>query len=137
MRADTTGPFRILIADDAQVVLERLTRALLAIRGVGSIETCTSRQRAIRSIERALPHLTILDVSLQDGNGYDVLQYIRHQSDDSPVFIFTNESDAVVRRFFLNGGATGFYDKSLDFHALHAAVADEVNKTLTPCGHTH
>ena len=118
---------RVLLVDDAQIVLDRLGRALKAISNVDVIGCCRSCREAIRRIDALRPDLVVLDVSLPDGNGYDVLQHIHQHNPKTIVYVFSNDASDVVKRRFVGAGATRFFDKPMEFEALCDAISNTAN----------
>ncbi len=114
------------MVDDAMIILERLIRSLQAIDGVHVVGTSQDGEDAIRNVTELRPDLVILDIALRESNGWDVLRHIVTNKPETDVFIFSNDASDTARDRFIQGGANGFFDKSLDFSTLLSALKHRV-----------
>lgn len=119
---DSKNPLRVLLVDDAQLILDRLIRALQTIEGIQIIGTSETSSDAISQIGELKPDLVVLDISLRDSNGWDVLRHIVDEAAEITVYMFSNNASETARGRFILAGADRFFDKSLDFSALMTAV---------------
>ena len=109
----------LLIEDDMD-----LGRALQsALRA----EDCTSvwHRRATdarRAIEDAQPDCVLLDLSLPDGTGFDLLHHWRRHGMDTPIIIMTARSALEDRLMGLDGGADDFIVKPFAIPELLSCV---------------
>jgi len=71
----------------------------------------------IDALERNLPNVLIVDLQLNQGTGYDILAYLRnaHAPAELKTFVLTNFTSPAHRRRALELGASGFFDKSMQF----------------------
>ena len=90
-------PKRILIADDDTVVL-KLYSLEIESRGLDmQVMTASSGNDAIRSIETHNPDMLILDIRMQQGDGFVVLEHLHKQQSVMPVIILTNYDNPQYR----------------------------------------
>jgi len=115
-------PLRVLLVDDARMILDRLERSLQSIPNIEIVGTSEESIQAKELVDQLKPDLVILDISLYAGNGWDVLSHVVSQKLETEVFMFSNDASDAARERFMLGGAAGFFDKSLDFSALLRAV---------------
>src|SRR6516164_9206756 len=115
-------PFRILIADDHEVVRRGL-RSLL--EGHAGWEICGEAVDGRDAVEQTLslkPDLVVMDVGMPNLNGLDAAHQILRTEPRTAVLILTiDESDQVIREV-LNAGTRGFVLKSDAARDLVAAV---------------
>lgn len=108
----------MLIADDSQAIVERLS-ALLAERGgidlVGQAGTVMDAARSIRELE---PDVVILDIQMPGGSGLDVLAGLKKDRLSPVVIVLTNHPHPQYRERCLQGGARFFLDKSTEFQKI-------------------
>lgn len=92
---------RILLVDDEQELLDMVV-SILNEYGFQNIKTAKNKKEAIAEAEKTRPELTILDVMLPDGNGYDLMAQLK-QKDDYPVLFLTarGEDDDKFKGFDL------------------------------------
>ncbi len=107
---------RILVVDDEPSIRD-LLHTVLTRRGHEVITAATGRTGVARFREDR-PNVTILDLTLPDFSGFDVLKQIRVIDEAAPVIILTgigtDEHEAKAREF----GATDFLRKGFSLHAL-------------------
>ena len=74
-------------------------------------------------INYPLPVLMVLDLSMQEDEGVEILEWLnRNQSLEVPVIaIGASESDSAIRRGF-DLGIIGYFEKPTDFHDLAHAL---------------
>jgi DNA-binding NarL/FixJ family response regulator len=105
---------RILLADDHAIVRRGVAQLLLE-RGVASevLEAETGMQ-ALALAARRSPDVAMLDISLPDINGVDVLKRMKRESPRLPVLMFSmyREDQYAVRA--LKAGASGYLSKTAD-----------------------
>lgn len=118
----TDESLRVLLVDDARIILDRLVRALHAIDRVEVIGTSATSSSAVEQVKALKPDLVVLDISLYESNGWDVLRYIVADAPRVSVYVFSNDASDSAKDRFMQAGANQFFDKSLDFAALLAAV---------------
>ncbi|MCG7360394.1 response regulator transcription factor [Roseomonas sp. ACRSG] len=117
-----SGPVRILIADDHDVVRHGL-RAMLEAHA--NWEVCGEALNGREAVELAaqlLPDIAILDISMPSLNGLDATRMIRKSSPKTEVLIFTMHDSEQLIREVLSAGAKGYLLKSDAARSMVAAV---------------
>src|SRR5437763_16650187 len=116
------GVFRILVADDHEVVRKGLVSLLQA---QPEWQVCGEAGDGREAVEKALelkPDVLILDIGMPTLNGLEATRQILKTNPHARVLILTlHDSDQVVREV-LNAGARGFLLKSDAARDLVAAV---------------
>lgn len=102
---------------------ERLTAILAAIPGAENVGHAARAADAIARIAREKPDVVVLDIQLEQGNGFDVLQALQASSPQVQTFVLTNFANDAYRRKAERLGARGFFDKSTEFDRLRDALA--------------
>ncbi|MGY4105594.1 response regulator transcription factor [Ignavigranum ruoffiae] len=82
---------RLLLVEDHQEIAQFIRQSLIQA-GFQSINWKADFQSALLALDQEAFDLAILDIMLPDGNGYDLLQYIR-QSSRMPVLFLSAVSD--------------------------------------------
>ncbi len=113
---------RILVVDNHAVVRAGI-RAILQKADVPARveEAATGRQALVKIREQSFDAV-ILDLSLPDRNGIEVLQDIRNRDDTIPVLILSAQSADHYGTRLLRAGAAGFVDKAAPTEILVKAV---------------
>ena len=106
---------RVLIADDSQVVRERLIEMLNDFQGIDSIQQTVDVLQTIQTFRKNHPDVLILDISMPDGNGIDVLKNIQKDKSDTTIIILTNYPYAQYEKICRDLGASYFFDKSNEY----------------------
>src|SRR5512135_2817966 len=99
---------RVLVVDD-EPAIRRYLRASLGAHGYELFEAATG-QAAIQAVPVAKPHLVILDLSLPDLDGVDVMRSVREWS-EVPIIVLSvrdQESDKICA---LDAGADDYLSK--------------------------
>jgi len=117
----------ILVVDDCPVSRGMAT-SILAACGYDAVE-CGSGTQCIDYLDKEVPALILLDISMPDVDGFDLLRQIRqrHAADSVPVLLVTASADGkdVVRG--LTTGANDYLTKPLDRTAFLARVYNHIN----------
>ena len=108
----------ILIVDDSVIVIDRLVNMLEELTTNHAIFTCHSYKQAINTIAESNIDIAVLDINLPDGNGLDILRYIKIHKPVIQVIMLTNQSTEFHRKLCLKEGAAYFIDKSSGFDTL-------------------
>lgn len=125
------GSFRILIADDHEVVRHGVRSLLEAHPGWQVIAEASDGRDAVEKVSQLHPDVVILDIGMPNLNGLEATRQILRGHPGARVLILTmHESEQVVREV-LEAGARGFILKSDAGRDLVAAVeALQRNKTF-------
>lgn len=116
-----TAP-KILITDDHELVREGLKRILLDSGAVRQVGEAGSGTEALELLRREKWHLVILDLTLPDRNGLEVLKDIKALHATLPVLILTILPEEQVAMRVLRAGADGFLSKGSAARDLVRAV---------------
>jgi len=116
---------KLFIADDSQVVRERLFAFLSQLDNVEVVGHAGTVQKAISGIRRLKPDLAVLDIRMPGGCGIDVLENIKADGSGPVVIVLTNYPYPQYKDKCMDAGADFFFDKSVEFE-----LAVEVIKGL-------
>jgi len=125
VRKSGSGPgyaMKVFIVEDSIVVRHRLKEMLSEQPSVEVVGTAETAQGAISKLEARPPEAIILDLSLPEGNGFEVLQAARRLDPRPIVIVLTNFAFAQYRDLSLQLGADYFFDKSAEFEDAVAIV---------------
>jgi DNA-binding NarL/FixJ family response regulator len=115
-------PFRILVADDHEVVRRGLCALLQAQPDWEICGEAADGREALEKAQKLRPDVVILDIGMPSLNGLEATRQILRLNPQTRVLILTlHDSDQVVREV-LNAGARGFLLKSDAARDLVAAV---------------
>lgn len=109
---------RIFIADDSEILIERLVDILSEIEGIEIVGQEGDAIKIIAAIERLHPDLVILDIQMPGGNGISILETLKKMENPPLVIMFTNYPYLQYRRRCLDAGADFFFYKVTEFEKL-------------------
>ena len=110
-----------MIIDDHAVVRNGVRKALEQ-RGGFHIFEAASRAEALAQIAKTNPSLIIVDLNLPDGNGLEIVQWVRSISSHTALVVLSfSESDEFVLAA-MNAGASAFVQKAAPLSELIASV---------------
>ena len=113
---------RILLADDHAVVRKGLMLILQESMPAATFGEAASGEEAIRKSRAAAWDIVILDISLPDKSGLDVLKELRQAQPGLPVLVLSMHPEAQFAVRVLKAGAAGYVTKRTAARDLTAAV---------------
>jgi DNA-binding NarL/FixJ family response regulator len=102
---------RVLIADDHAIVREGLKQIVLADGEITVTGEASSGDEALTLVRDEEFDVLILDLSLPDRHGLDVLSHVRATKPDIPVLILSVEREEEFAMRCLHAGASGYLEK--------------------------
>lgn len=134
MNANSNSPLRLLLVDDHAVVREGYRR-LLERRGdlkiVGEAENAAE---AYRLFKETAPDVAILDLSLPDMGGIELIRRLVQRQPDARILAFSMHRDPLFATQALRAGAFGYVTKSCApevlIHAVYEVAARQ--RVLSP-----
>jgi len=125
---------RILVADDHELVRRGALGVLHSRRGWRVVGEAASGREAVEKTIKLKPDVAIMDISMPELDGVEVVRQIREAVPSTKVLVLTmHESDQMVQRA-LDAGAHGYMLKSDLTDCLPKAVktVSEGKRFLTP-----
>ena len=114
---------KVLIVEDHPLIGKSIVDAINTINSVKSLQLTTSLHQAISLIDVNDFNLIILDLSLPDGNGLELLKLLKERKDKRKVLVFSTNTD--LKNVCLKFGAYAFFDKANDFDELIETVKNK------------
>ena len=115
-------PYRILVVDDHPVVRTGLRALLTSQPGVELCCEASTGPEAVAQVKRHKPDLVMLDLTLPEKSGLEILEEIHAESPETEVLILTMHFSEEIAREALRLGALGYVLKSDADTELLAAV---------------
>lgn len=113
----------VFLVEDSPLLRPRLEALLGSIAGARLIGQATGAPQAIAAILADTPDVVVLDIHLEDGNGFDVLKALRKSAPRVAVYVLTNFPFEPYRRKAKSLGARGFFDKGCELDRVREALA--------------
>ncbi len=111
---------RLLLVEDDPYLQETLARSL-GRRGM-EVNCAASASQALSLWKSVRPDVVVLDLTLPDGDGLNVLSQIRKEGLTTPVLVLTARTTVGDRVLGLNSGADDYMAKPFDLDELEARV---------------
>jgi DNA-binding NarL/FixJ family response regulator len=118
---------RTLIADDHALVRAGIRALVEKIEGVTVVAEAGTGSEAINLINELVPDLVLLDITMPDGNGFDVLQHVQKKFSTIRVIVLTVHEAGEYAIRALREGAAGFQPKSAASTELEQAIQTVMN----------
>lgn len=121
--AATTRQLRVLIADDHAIVCEGLKQIICRDPAFMVIAAVNTAGQAMQVIRTGGIDILLLDISLPDRNGIDLLKQMKQETPSLKVLICSLHHEDTYAMRALRAGAAGYISKqcaaSTLLHALH------------------
>ena len=102
---------RVIIVDDHPVVRRGLTQVIAAEQGMQVAGEAENAREALRLIRQTACDAVVLDITLPDASGLDVLNRLKHERPDVPVLIMSMHQEELYALRVLKAGASGYLMK--------------------------
>lgn len=112
----------VFIADDSDVVRERLASSLSEIADIVVVGEAEDGIDATNSIQQLNPDLVILDIRMPGRSGIEVLKTIKRSNPNIVVMMLTSYPYPQYRRKCLAEGAGYFFDKATQMNEAISVV---------------
>jgi len=116
------NPTRVLLADDHALVRAGIRALLSTIEGVEVIAEAGNGREALQLIRELQPDIVLLDITLPDLSGLEVLKESKKDFPDLRVIILTVHEAGEYAMEALRSGAAGYLPKSAAANELQVAI---------------
>jgi two-component system, NarL family, invasion response regulator UvrY len=113
---------KILICDDHKIVRDGLTQILRQLHGVSTIAEAGSGDEALEKLKNEVFDIVLLDISLPDRNGLEVLQSVKAKWPATNVLMLSMHPQEQYAKRALAHGASGYLTKDTASEELLIAV---------------
>lgn len=112
---------KVVVVDDHDVVRAGLTSAL-AKKSIDVVAQARGVTEAMAQIAHSNPDAVIIDLSLKDGNGLEVVEWVRTISSTIGIVVLTMNGGDDYLLAAMRAGANAFIDKSAPMDDVLAAL---------------
>jgi len=113
---------RILIVDDHPVVREGLSALIAAQRGLSVCGQAAGIAEALHLVESTSPDLIIIDISLKDGNGIELIKRLKARNSAVPALVSSMHDEDLYAERALRAGAVGYISKQESSQRIIEAI---------------
>ncbi len=124
MGEGVSDKIRIVVIDDHPIVCDGLTAIMNAQDDLEVCGVASRHDDALNLIDQARPHVALLDISLQDCDGLDLLRIIKLRFPEVAVTILSVHDEEVYASRAIRAGASGYIMKGADVTCIMQAVRD-------------
>ena len=117
-----TNEIKILIVDDHDVVRVGFRQILAEHARFEVVGEANSAAQAFEHLRKDKFDIVLLDLSLPDGSGVDILRKIRERYPDTKVLILSGFAEEQYGVNMLRAGASGFLSKTCTAEQLTSAI---------------
>ncbi len=118
----------ILLVEDQLLTRMGVTMALNRNGGCKIVAEAASVQEAKKELKQNTDiDVVLLDLMLPDGNGAEVVQFLRNRGSDIPVLVISADTNKETILQLVEAGINGFISKYADIPTLRAAIHSVYN----------
>ena len=115
-------PIRVLIADDHALVRAGIRALVEKIEGMVVVGEAGKGKEALELVSQLRPNLMLLDITMPEGGGFDVLDQVTKNFPEIRVIVLTVHEAGEYAIRALREGAAGFLPKSAASTELEQAI---------------
>ncbi|NTW34323.1 MAG: response regulator transcription factor [Bacteroidetes bacterium] len=115
---------KILLADDSDLILERLQEMLSMYEQVDIVGSFTNGVEALEALRILKPDLAIIDLKMPGLSGLEVLNEIRKKDKKLKFIIFTFYTSEYYKTMAIKAGTDYFFSKIDDFEKVSKVVEE-------------
>ena len=115
-------PIRVLIADDHALVRGGIRALVEKIKGVVVVGEAGTGKEALELVKELQPNLMLLDLTMPEGGGFEVLDHVVNNFPEISVIVLTVHDAGEYAKRAMRKGAKGFLPKSAASTELEQAI---------------
>lgn len=127
---DAPLPARVFLVDDHPMLIAGLRSLVENNAGCSVCGEASSAEEAINKIRELRPDLVIMDITLPDRSGLDLLADLRAMRSGLPVLIFSMHDEMLYAERVLRAGARGYLVKGCDSSEFVTAIRKVLGGSL-------
>lgn len=136
--AMSANAYRIYVVEDSPILLRLLRDMLSGIPGARFIGHADRADKAITEIVEKKPDAIIVDLMLETGTGFDVLEAVGQQSAKAPLaIVLTNFTMPPHPEWAERLGASYFFDKGTEILQMFRVMRELVEKHQKTSNRNH
>lgn len=113
---------KVLLVDDHEVVRKGLNLLITDDPGLSICGEASDAAECMMLLKKITPDMLLIDVSLGNNNGLELLKDIRKTNKNVPVLVFSMHDEDLYAERALSAGANGYIMKEADSDCLLRAI---------------
>ena len=118
----STRKSQVVLVDDHPIVRERLGQLIAQQPDLAVCGECEDGPQCLRLLEQSRPDLVIVDLSLKNAHGIELIKDIRVQDADLRVLVLSMHDESVFAERALRAGAQGYVTKHESTEVILTAI---------------
>lgn len=115
-------PRRVLLVDDHPIVRQGLNRLIVNEPDLAVCGEAASVREARQAVRELAPDVVVVDISLRDGDGIELVTDLRAHHPSLPVLVLSMHDETIYAERLLNAGASGYIMKQAAGEEFIAAL---------------
>ena len=107
-----TKIFKVLLADDHDLMVEGLSELVNSLENFEVIATANNGVQAVKMADWHRPDLVLMDINMPKQNGIESTEIIKKKWPEIHVLVLTMDGDPALIRQVMSMGASGFLSKT-------------------------
>ena len=120
---------KLLIVDDSKLIREELKSMIIRKTACTDILEADDIKSGLKIIHETRPNILIVDLSLPDGTGFEIITVAKDILPDSLIIILTNHPFKRFEKKAIELGANYFFDKSFDILKVMDIITSLLNSS--------
>ncbi len=122
MRERHSRPIRVMVVEDGPDMRERLVGEIGSRDDMTVVAAAATLGEAMLALETAAPDIVLVDLGLPDGDGTDLIHYVRRHLPDCEVMVITVFGDERHVLRAMDSGASGYLLKEEDSDKIASCI---------------
>jgi DNA-binding NarL/FixJ family response regulator len=118
------GVIRVVLADDHAMMREGVRHVLAGTPGFQVVGEAASGREAVEVAARMQPHVVVLDISMPEGSGLEVIEELKSRAPAARVLVLSVHDDTEYVLQSVRAGAAGYLRKDTTPESLRQAVRE-------------
>lgn len=121
---ESKGHIRVILVDDHPAIREALSDTIQNKMGIELCGEASAADEALDLIEKLKPDVAVVDISLEDAHGLDLVHNVRALFPDTQVVVFSMYDENIYAERAIRAGASGYLMKSESTQSVINAIRD-------------
>ncbi len=114
---------RVLIVEDHPLFSEGLSQMINRQQTTTVCGQVPDAASAMRAVAELKPDLVLVDISLEGGNGIDLIKTLKAKYEELPILVISMHDESLYAERALRAGALGYVMKNQPLKVVKAAIA--------------
>ena len=107
----SVGRIRVVVVDDHPAIREAIADIISDKMGIELVGQASTADEAFQLVEKLQPDVAVIDISLEDAHGLDLVQNIKAQYPNVQVVVFSMYDESVYAERAIRAGASTAFDE--------------------------